>query len=212
MDRVYDFAAIIISLGCLVCYHSYLYFLVFFYYSDKVQLSTNMKNSIFWLQKHRQKGDAPTVTLAIQTLRNTILIAIFIGGYALQTAITTVNMAASAEDVYAKFRVIIIASFTFSSFLSWASVIRIASHLGYLIGTLEPEKVTEKKSDLEQNDPSQAEELQTEVIVESSESEGKHSVFSTIKRVSIRKAVDLQPPDIPKESSRLFQTMFVYIK
>mmetsp|Transcript_6931 Transcript_6931/g.10287 ORF Transcript_6931/g.10287 Transcript_6931/m.10287 type:complete len:264 (+) Transcript_6931:34-825(+) len=222
MDRVYDLGAIVISLGLLLCYHSCLYFSVFFYYSDSVQLTTNMKNSIYWLRKHRQKGDAPTVTLAVQTLRNTILISIFIGGYALQTAIATINTDTSTADVYAKFRVIIIAAFSFSSFLSWASVIRIASNLGYLIGTLEFESqssnkpsteiVNEKKTDLEQNDAGQSEELSsTEVIVASDNTNTNSSQFLNIKRISIRKAVDMQPPDIPKESSRLFQVMFVYI-
>ena len=78
-DKSFDIAAIAVSSGVLIGYHAYLYLAVFLYMNDNIQLSTNMKNSIWWLKKHELKGDAPTVTLAIQTFRNTILVAIFVG-------------------------------------------------------------------------------------------------------------------------------------
>ena len=62
-------------------------------------------------------------------------------------AIATTNSSSGSE-----FRSIVIASLAFSSFLAWATVIRIASNLGYLIGTLDyvnNATVSAKKFDIE---------------------------------------------------------------
>lgn len=70
-----------------------------------------------------------------------------VGGYALQLAIAITNSSSGSE-----FRSIVIAALAFSSFLAWATVIRIASNLGYLIGTLDyvsNATVSAKKFDIE---------------------------------------------------------------
>jgi uncharacterized membrane protein len=82
------------------------------------------------------KIDAPSVTLAIQTLRNTILVAIFVGGSSFQYAYISLNGLESSSNVWQICRVVILATLLFSSFFCWANVIRSASHLGYYIGTI----------------------------------------------------------------------------
>ena len=65
----------------------------------------------------------------------------------MQLAISTTNSGSSSE-----FRSIVIAALAFSSFLAWATVIRIASSLGYLIGTLDyvsNAEASAKKIDIE---------------------------------------------------------------
>jgi hypothetical protein len=99
------------------------------------QVAKIMQNSFHWARKHQNKEDAASVTLAIQTLRNTILVAIFVGGSA-------VNLALSFTDDFdtltipERIRAIILSVLCFCSFLSWVLVIRFSSQLGYLIGTL----------------------------------------------------------------------------
>lgn len=56
-----------------------------------IQLGKNIKNAFLWLKKHTEKPDAPSVTLAIQTLRNTILVAIFVGGSAFTYSMLALN-------------------------------------------------------------------------------------------------------------------------
>ncbi len=103
-----------------------------------MQLALNLKNSMHWIQKHKEKSDAQSTTLAIQTLRNTILVAVFIGGYALNSAYGIINSYEdSNKSTRSKVRNIILAVILFASFLCWANVIRLASHLGYMIGTLD---------------------------------------------------------------------------
>ena len=124
-------------------------------------------NGNLWLLKHRNAVDPASVTLAIQTLRNTILIAIFIGGFAFQYAwlslstlttasttvtstITTLTVTSINEATQA--RCYILGALMFSSFLCWANTIRMASHLGYVVGIL-PQQFKEveeiKRQDLE---------------------------------------------------------------
>jgi hypothetical protein len=105
-----------------------------------VQLSINIKNLTDWLLKHKEKGDAPSVTLAVHTLRNTILVAIFLGGNAFNYAFTFTNnyLSYSGNEIM-QIRSIVLSTCLFCSFLCWACVIRYASHNGYLIGTLSAE-------------------------------------------------------------------------
>jgi len=100
-------------------------------------LTTNVKIALAWIKKHTEKGDAPTVTLAIQTLRNTILIAIFIGGNSLAFGLGySSNYRAIMGDEVLQLQYIIMCVCLLCSFLCWACVIRYASHVGYYIGTL----------------------------------------------------------------------------
>ena len=89
-----DIIAVSVSLGLFFFYHLYSYlntYVVRRSASSSIQLKKNMSNAFLWLRKHKVKDDAPTVTLAIQTLRNTILVAIFLGGGSFTTAYQLLN-------------------------------------------------------------------------------------------------------------------------
>lgn len=104
--------------------------------SFKIHLARASANSFLWIQKHKEKNDPASVTLAIQTFRNTILVAIFIGGIAFQSAISLATSFRDLTSTVGRIRHIILSVFLFLSFLCWTSVIRSASHLGYLTGVL----------------------------------------------------------------------------
>ncbi len=102
-----------------------------------VQLALNLANSGHWIEKHKEKDDPQSGTLAIQTMRNTIMVAVFIGGYSLNFAYSVVgNYDADNNSMRMNVRAIILTILLFASFLCWACVIRHASHLGYMVGTL----------------------------------------------------------------------------
>jgi hypothetical protein len=73
----------------------------------------------------------------VQTLRNSILVAVFIGGYAFQNGVSALtSIKTDGLDLHDKIATGIVALLMFLSFLCWATVIRCASHLGYHIGVL----------------------------------------------------------------------------
>jgi len=100
-------------------------------------LSTNIKIALSWIRKHKEKGDAPNVTLAIQTLRNTILIAIFAGGFTLALGLSySYAYTNIIGDEVLQLQHIIMCVCLLCSFLCWACVVRYSSHVGYYIGAL----------------------------------------------------------------------------
>lgn len=104
--------------------------------TNKVRLAVNIKNAVNWTKKHIETADAANDTLAIQTLRNTIIVAVFTGGYAFDYAFTTANEYDSSDSIDRRVRSRIVSAILFLSFLSWVSVIRLSSQLGFLIGSL----------------------------------------------------------------------------
>ena len=133
---LFDVVALAVCIFVLFAYH-FLFYNSTVGVDGKLQLSFNLRNVVHWLHKHKEKSDPQSVTLAVQTLRNTILVAIFVGGNALNFAY---NVTSTYREDMAKrqqVRSIILAILLFGSFLCWANVIRHASHLGYLIGTLD---------------------------------------------------------------------------
>ena len=135
MDN-FNIGSIVISLSLFLIYHIRTYFAVYSK-SKSIKLYKNLLNSKNWVKKHETKEDAPNVTLAIQTLRNTILVAIFLGGGAFTSAFNSLNnlRITSSTDVDLA-RQTIVSILLMLSFLGFASVIRAASHLGYQLGTL----------------------------------------------------------------------------
>lgn len=87
-----------------------------------------------FIAKHLEKDDAATSTLAVQSLRNTVLVAIFIGGIAFQAFQVSAAAAGAAGDAAAAARLLILSAFLLASFLNFALVIRAASHLAYVLG------------------------------------------------------------------------------
>lgn len=120
--KVYDIAAIAVSLSVFFFYQLYAITMVLFVGNSvaQVQLSKNIKNAFQWVKKHRKLADAPSVTLAIQTLRNTILVAIFLGGGAFTSAFTLLN-SVEAMRVELYVRNVIVSILLFLSFLGFAS-------------------------------------------------------------------------------------------
>lgn len=134
----WDYGAVIAVLGAYALYHVQYYAAIITKGSESNSaLSTNIKIAISWIQKHKEKPDAPSVTLAIQTLRNTIIVATFVGGSSLSFGL---NFALGYGDVVGdqalELQHIIVTICLLCSFLCWACVIRYASHVGYYIGTI----------------------------------------------------------------------------
>ena len=134
MDN-FNIGSIVISLSLFAIYHIITYNAVYSK-SKSITLYKNLINSRYWIEKHKSKDDAPTVTLAIQTLRNTILVAIFLGGGSFTAAYSTLNALSDANGINDECRRIILSVLLMISFLFFASVIRAASHLGYQLGLL----------------------------------------------------------------------------
>ena len=134
MDN-FNIGSIALSLSLFTLYHVVIYSSVYMK-SKSIKLYKNLMNSRDWIKKHKVKEDAPNVTLAIQTLRNTIFVAVFLGGSAFTAAYNTLNNFNRVRDTNDQCRGIILSILLICSFLAFASVIRAASHLGYQIGTM----------------------------------------------------------------------------
>ena len=134
MDN-FNIGSVAVSLSLFTLYHAVIYSSVYMK-SKSIKLYKNLINSRDWIKKHKAKEDAPNVTLAIQTLRNTIFVAVFLGGSAFTAAYNTLNNLNKTRDINGQCRGIILSILLICSFLAFASVIRAASHLGYQIGTM----------------------------------------------------------------------------
>lgn len=97
-----------------------------------------LASSAAFIQKHLDSADTNSDLLAVQSLRNTVLVAIFIGGIAFQAFESAATAAAGAPTPTAAARSLILASFLCLSFLNFALVIRASSHLAYMIGAAPP--------------------------------------------------------------------------
>jgi hypothetical protein len=142
----YDKAAVALSIVALTAYHLNLYVISPHFSHSKVPFAASMKNCFMWLQKHKENNESPSILLAIQTLRNTMMAAVFIGGNSITIAYSMSNAYPDLKDERLQVRSIIITLMLFSSFLCWANVIRVSSLLGYYIGTLKySEKLRQEK-------------------------------------------------------------------
>ena len=133
----FDIGAVSICMGILLVYHFHLFYSVFGLRVQGPQMAVNFKNAKKWVLKHKEKSDPASVTLAVQTLRNSILVSTFIGGGVFVNGIDIAN--SYPNDIVSarmKARAIILSSCMIASFLCWVNVIRFSSHLGYLLGTV----------------------------------------------------------------------------
>lgn len=87
-----NLGSVIASLALFVLYHIILFSLIYFPHGFEIPFASNLENGLMWIVKHKDKGDAQSVTLAVQTLRNTIMVAVFVGGYAFTTAVSTIQI------------------------------------------------------------------------------------------------------------------------
>jgi len=106
--------------------------------ATSTQTGRNFQNLILWGEKHSKFPDAPSVTLAVQTMRNTILVGIFVGGSSLTAAISSLDLFARPGGLPPQLvvRQLIVSGLLFLSFLNWAQVIRYSNHISYYVGTL----------------------------------------------------------------------------
>lgn len=139
-DRLgtYDIFAVTAALVLFVGYHVHLYIVKPQLLGGQLPFALNRINAEIWLLKHKEKAnESPVVLLAIQTLRNTMMAAVFVGGNAITIAYDMSNDYNGLKDERLKVRSLIICVCMFSSFLCWANVIRLASMVGYHLGTLQ---------------------------------------------------------------------------
>ena len=126
-----NIAALSVAIIALSIYHICTYFIIWFqnFHADSLSL-------FLWLEKNDSLSMQPAqVICAVQTLRNTMYISIFFGGNAAQFAFYYINGISNDSTMQA--RSLILAAIFFSSFLSFACVIRNANHLAYMIGAYE---------------------------------------------------------------------------
>ncbi|RYG94790.1 hypothetical protein EON65_56950, partial [archaeon] len=97
-------------MGVFLVYHVAFYSMIFSR-NASVQLRLNVKNATHWIAKHRDIGDPHSVTLAIQTLRNTLIVATFVGGFAFTYAFDFTNQFQNVgDDLNLQARAIIIST------------------------------------------------------------------------------------------------------
>ena len=151
MDEfLYHVICISISLLLLVGYvfSSYIA-LIIFPDTTHIQTAKTGNSALLWLKKHRERTDSPHTTVAIQSIRNSMYVAIFVGGASFLSAATLLNSFPNVHNPYQKIRIVILGLILFLSFLSWASVLRSSSHLGYLTGVLKYHEPLEQSDDVE---------------------------------------------------------------
>ena len=129
MGLAFDYAAIAVCASTLVAYNSAALF------SSSTNLKAMLRIDDVWGSKHLKLGAAAEVTLAIQTLRNSVLVAVFIGTVAFNTMTSTLVLIAAAPAASPLWIMqLIVAVLAGCAFLSFAVCIRCAAHAGYLVG------------------------------------------------------------------------------
>lgn len=87
-----------------------------------------------WAAKHAGMRGAADVTLAVQTLRNTVLVATFVGTLSFTTAFSVLRSVTPENTDSDTALALLDSGLLFCAFLNYAFVIRCAAHEGYLIG------------------------------------------------------------------------------
>ena len=93
-----------------------------------------------WAKRHLANHDAGSVALAVQALRNTQYVAIFIAGYAIKlsyafiNSIDSSNLVGYSDVMYIKnVRSLIVSVLLFCSFINWAVVLLYAREIAFLV-------------------------------------------------------------------------------
>lgn len=93
-----------------------------------------------WVKRHLKNHDAGSVALAVQALRNTQYVAIFVAGYAIKLSYSFTNSIDSShiigysDVIHIKdVRSLIISVLLFCSFINWAVVLLYAREIAFLI-------------------------------------------------------------------------------
>lgn len=107
---------------------------------DDVFISQNLRIIRLWISRHSNQQDSQTLTLAVQTMRNTLMIAIFIGGAAFSYAVSNLGNV-QGERLENRISSLIVSILLILGFLCWMQVIRAALLLGYTLGVWNKDSV-----------------------------------------------------------------------
>jgi uncharacterized membrane protein len=177
-------------------------------------------------------SESPNVLLAIQTLRNTMMAAVFIGGNAIVIAYGLANDYHNLEEYRLQLRSLIIMVLMFCSFLCWANVVRLSSVLGYMIGTIQYSEKLRKEAIEQEKAEFEAMEAQKQ-LVESGLDAGKEVEITAASKTKTKsffkskyaeldgehhgdnkieklKFVSSKIPDIFQEAVKMIKMMTIY--
>ena len=125
-----------ITCSCLILYH--VIFLLNLWFAENtsvIQFYISSKVTDRWIKKHFHVNVDATFTLeAIHTIRNLILVGIFLGGFSLNTTLTVILQYSAEAPLIFQIRDVIICICLNGSFLCWSQVINHCSELSYMIG------------------------------------------------------------------------------
>jgi hypothetical protein len=131
----FDVVALSLSGGLLLGYH-----VIFVCVGGRrALLGLMLQAGPAWAAKHLGATSAQDVVLAIQTLRNSVIVAVFVGTLAFNQASVALDSVArgttggGSVDLQMT-RSIILAVLYYASFINFALTIRWAAHTGYLLG------------------------------------------------------------------------------
>lgn len=129
MTPEFEYSAIAVSATVLLVYNCVALT------SPRTNLRAMLDVDNIWGRKHVVLGAAAEVTLAIQTLRNSVLVSIFIGTVAFNTMTSTLSsLAVNVAGSPLWLMQLLVAILAAGAFLSFAVCIRCAAHAGYLVG------------------------------------------------------------------------------
>jgi uncharacterized membrane protein len=136
---VFDIISVTLSLLMFTAYYIHFYLVSIGSGPKSTQLRKNIDNVGYWSMKHFYASDSTaTTTLAVQTLRNSIVAAIFIGGSALSTVSVVIQPMFEYWSPRLAVRQLILSILLTISFLNWALVIRYNTHAGFMAGAIHP--------------------------------------------------------------------------
>jgi hypothetical protein len=145
-----DTVAVTFAICGLFIYNIVVYSTVFVFSSSNAQLAKVINNAFYWMKKHQNKDDPASVQCAVHTLRNTIYVAIFIGGATVSSGLSFSDDFQKGNDFSStKIRALILTILSFFSFLCWVLVIRFSAQLSFLIGTLNIPHITVDPAEIE---------------------------------------------------------------
>lgn len=151
-ENNYDFIALGISLLVLITYHIIYVIEVYFEKNEVFNLWINTRITTLWIDRYFKSNNCDEIGDAIHAIRNVLLVAIFLGGYALQSTYSMIF----SMPIYASFIPfqtntysismgignVILVTCLVSSFVCWIQVLRNCLHLGFILdgwnGTIIP--------------------------------------------------------------------------
>lgn len=95
-------------------------------------VNQNRRSIRHWITRQATNQDNASMILTVQTFRNTIMVATFIGGAAFSNAFSQLN-SSSHLPLDRKIVAIFISICLFASFLCWTQVIRACLRLAYIL-------------------------------------------------------------------------------